>query len=118
MFSVHAEQAVLAAALKARGYHCLLELLHPDAPIKPRHRRALLRARRMFRGLSIAIERQTATEGWANAMPCARCKQMLLRFGIQKVEYTTPDGWVVGKVRDCSSTETTAYHNCAHVLLT
>ena len=116
VFSVHAEQAVMAAALKARGFYHLLPLLHPDVPVKPYQQRALARARRMFRGMVMIVQRQTAADDWANAMPCTRCKEMLLRFGVRAVEYTTPQGWVAKSTRDCTSVPTTAHHLCSHVL--
>ena len=116
VFSVHAEQAVLASALKAHGLHHLLPLLHAEIPVKSHHKRDLARARRMFKGMTLVVQRTTSEGTLANAMPCAHCRQILLRFGISTVEYSTPDGWVRQRVHECRSRPTSSHKLCSHLL--
>lgn len=60
--------------------------------------RELKRVRRRLARETIFVERRREDGGLAMARPCSACRDMLLRVGVRRVCYSTPDGHVTEHV--------------------
>ena len=66
----------------------------------------LKKASRLLNREEFLIERHRADGTHGLAKPCADCHGMLLRFGITRVTYSTPDGFVTENTKSMTTSLT------------
>lgn len=116
-YSAHAEQLVVRRVLCDMGLRVLLPLTL--GPVSRAFLRKfsveIQRAQRSLKGETLEIVRCTKKGDWAMARPCSDCKSMLLRVGIRRVSYSTPQGMCAMRVCDLESTPTATRRTCPPV---
>ena len=72
----------------------------------------LKKASRLLKREEFLIERYRADGTHGLAKPCADCHGMLLRFGVTRVTYSTPDGFVTENIKSMTTSLTGTRRLC------
>jgi hypothetical protein len=100
---------VVRRVLTDMGAYALLPIT--TGPLRPSTEahlaRELKRVRRRLARETIFVERRREDGSPAMARPCSACKNMLLRVGVGRVCYSTPDGPRTEPVYSIVTTDTT-----------
>lgn len=51
-----------------------------------------IKAKERFDFIEVVVMRWSVTKGWTMAMPCEKCRELLIDYGINRVSYTDSTG--------------------------
>jgi hypothetical protein len=93
------------SVLNRHGLGHLRPLVNGPVPARKLNRWSsdLKKASRLLNREEFLIERRRADGTYGLAKPCAECHSMLLRFGVTRVTYSTPDGFVTENTKDMTT---------------